>query len=1412
MANSTIPGLVAVSVPALTDLFGVRQSGDSRDKKLTVTQLLTLIPSGGDVTKVGTPADNQLGVWTGDGTIEGTNDLTFSGGVFNVVTSNEMRLTGELQLQGSDRPSLMDEASSLTNPTLVPSGGGDTGIGGGGGSIAVIADGLAGMALVELAGGVYRSYETSRTVTAFAGGGQASATLLINSNSIVTTVATTGDSVKLPTVSELGAVFFIKNDGANACDVFPGSGKDIGAGVDVAISLAAGTSVSYTNIGSSNMTAWIVSPSGGDLTKVGTPVNNQLGIWTGDGTLEGDPDIQYDGNTFTMNLSGGDFRLTGKVELQGANRPAMQDESSSNTNPTLLPLGNSPLSGLGGQGSSVSLIAQSKGAIVCTGLNSQILQGFQANPSVTAFAGGGQGSAVILGSTYNVLGTVATTGDSVKLPILFVSGDPATIIFIKNDGANAADVFPGSGDDLGAGVDTAISLAAGESVSYFATAGSTWTPWIIDTKGSGGAQISGTPANNQLGVWVNSTDIEGDSNWQIIGTLLRSALGNGPGMVNLDGVNILPRHGDPNTGLQNVGDDRLAMVAGGVQGITLIEASSAVLPTYQTNVGITAFATGGQTSATELRSGYNVVTTVATTGDSVKFTSLVNVGSLVYLKNNGANALDLFPAGGDDLGLGVGVAISVPAGASVAFLGSVLSSTWTQLIFEAGGGGGIAAVVDDPSPQLGGDLDTNGSNILNADTTLPGISITAGTDPADEGGDLDLSSGDSGVGATGDAGALNILAGSSLATAGDGGVLSIKSGAGIGTGAGGDILVEVGEGGAPGPGTSGNLFINTLTGANAAAGLQVPLPGLVSIYGIGRSGEGPAGNLELWGGYANGTGGGSIGGDAIMWGGGQGGGTGVGGNARLIGGESDNNPGFAEIKGGTATVDGQGGQVNILGGPGFGTNRSGGLVTIDGGLGIGTGSGQRVDITGGVSGSGATGNGGDLHFFGGSAASTNGSGGDILLGGGTETGSGVQGTVDIDNGSLFRIVGPVNTNHVSMAHDNTDMNWIGTSTTDWNISGITALNAGSMDAAFARLILPSGSSAGAPELKIGSGQTGFFASSATQLRITVNGTERFTVTNDIIQGFLAGSGQLHNRVSSATVPTFTPNTNDGDTGIGRAGTDQLSLIAGGVEIARLTEAAEDQFIISPGALLGSAALPALAFGDGDSGFNEALDDNIQLSLVGTVRWFWEVDSFNAAVGTGPAMLNEVPSGTNPTLIANRSDSDTGIGSAAVDQLSLVAGGVEMLRCSEAAADQILIIAGTAAAPALSFFADPDSGLYSVVPGIVAMSVDATDRFRWVGNQFRGAVGGSPSIQNEVASATNPTLLPSQTDLDTGIGRTGTDQLALVAGGLDCMTVRETGAARQIGFYTTAPISQQTGVAVTDVAIHAALVALGLITA
>lgn len=41
----------------------------------------------------------------------------------------------------------------------------------------------------------------------------------------------------------------------------------------------------------------------GDVTKVGTPVNNQLGVWTGNGTIEGDPNLTFTASTLTIGVA-----------------------------------------------------------------------------------------------------------------------------------------------------------------------------------------------------------------------------------------------------------------------------------------------------------------------------------------------------------------------------------------------------------------------------------------------------------------------------------------------------------------------------------------------------------------------------------------------------------------------------------------------------------------------------------------------------------------------------------------------------------------------------------------------------------------------------------------------------------------------------------------------------------------------------------------------------------------------------------------------------------------------------------------------------------------------------------------------------------------------------------------------------
>jgi hypothetical protein len=52
--------------------------------------------------------------------------------------------------------------------------------------------------------------------------------------------------------------------------------------------------------GASSAPTFAIPTGSGDVTKVGTPVDNQIGVWTGDGTLEGDPDFLWGGSSLTM--------------------------------------------------------------------------------------------------------------------------------------------------------------------------------------------------------------------------------------------------------------------------------------------------------------------------------------------------------------------------------------------------------------------------------------------------------------------------------------------------------------------------------------------------------------------------------------------------------------------------------------------------------------------------------------------------------------------------------------------------------------------------------------------------------------------------------------------------------------------------------------------------------------------------------------------------------------------------------------------------------------------------------------------------------------------------------------------------------------------------------------------------------
>ena len=86
---------------------------------------------------------------------------------------------------------------------------------------------------------------------------------------------------------------------------------------------------------------------------------------------------------------------------------------------------------------------------------------YSVTASITASTTQTQGQGALT-KDINEVSTVANASDTVTLPTA-TSGRRVTIM---NNGANTLQIFPASGDNLGAGVDTATTLAAGSNIVY----------------------------------------------------------------------------------------------------------------------------------------------------------------------------------------------------------------------------------------------------------------------------------------------------------------------------------------------------------------------------------------------------------------------------------------------------------------------------------------------------------------------------------------------------------------------------------------------------------------------------------------------------------------------------------------------------------------------------------------------------------------------------------------------------------------------------------------------------------------------------------------------------------------------------------------------------------------------------------
>jgi hypothetical protein len=155
--------------------------------------------------------------------------------------------------------------------------------------------------------------------------------------------------------------------------------------------------------------------------------------------------------------------------------------------------------------------------------------------------------------------------------------------------------------------------------------------------------------------------------------------------------------------------------------------------------------------------------------------------------------------------------------------------------------------------------------------------------------------------------------------------------------------------------------------------------------------------------------------------------------------------------------------------------------------------------------------------------------------------------------------------------------------------------------------------------------------------------------------------------------------------------------------------------------------PILALdNDRDSGIYASGDDTLAISLGGAVRVIF-ADGGMRMSPNGPELLPITPTNTNPSMVADVNDSNTGVGKAAEDQFTIVAGNDEAWTFAEGAY-------GTAAGDSVAFVSDLVTAPTSNPTGGVLLYSDADtlyirDTGGTVSDLALGASGAAPGKEH-----------------------------------------------------------------------------------
>lgn len=164
---------------------------------------------------------------------------------------------------------------------------------------------------------------------------------------------------------------------------------------------------------------------------------------------------------------------------------------------------------------------------------------------------------------------------------------------------------------------------------------------------------------------------------------------------------------------------------------------------------------------------------------------------------------------------------------------------------------------------------------------------------------------------------------------------------------------------------------------------------------------------------------------------------------------------------------------------------------------------------------------------------------------------------------------------------------------------------------------------------------------------------------------------------------------------------------------------------------------------------------------------------NNEIALDIAYTTNKAAGNDTGLVVNQTDTASPGTSKAID--------VQTGSVSKAYFDNngqlLLDPAGAFGATTGVMFGDGDTGFAEVSDDVLYMYSGGAVRFVLESSGFRAAAhANAPRMTNAAATATIPSLLPAQSDADTGIGWAGADILNLIAGGVSGISVTEAAGA------------------------------------